>query len=234
MHSREFEEVAAASSSVPGWLTREQAEVLFTTAAGVPPDGCVLEIGSHEGRSTLVLAGAVPPTARVVAVDPFLPDWRYGGPDTERRLRANLARAGLEDVVDVRRTTSAEVLAGWHGRVDAVYVDGKHDARSVCRDLRWARLVPAGGPVLVHDAFSSVGVTLGLLWTLLTGRSLVYLTRTGSLAHLRVGRPGPVDRLRPLRELPWWGRNLLVKVLLRLRLQRAAAGLGHTGAADPY
>ena len=234
MHSRDFDAIAVIASQVPGWLTHDQARVLYDEAAAVPAGGCVVEIGSHHGRSTVVLAAAVDPKARVVAVDPFPADWRYGGPDTEQSFRATLAAAGVTDVVDVRVGTSAEVLSGWDAPVDVVYVDGKHDARSVCHDLRWGRWVPAGGHVLVHDAFSSVGVTLGLLWTLLTGRSLVYLDRTGSLARLRVGHPAPADRLRPLRELPWWLRNLAVKVLLRLRLRRVARWCGHTGEADPY
>ena len=234
MHSRDFDELADVASSVPGWLTRDQARVLYDEAAAVPAGGCVVEIGSHHGRSTVVLAAAVAPTARVVAVDPFLEGWRYGGPDTEQALRATLERAGVTDLVDVRVATSAEVLAQWDARVDLVYVDGKHDVRSVCHDLRWARFVPTGSHVLVHDAFSSVGVTLGLLWTLLVGRSLVYLDRTGSLARLRVGRPDPRDRLRPLGQLPWWVRNLAVKALLRLRLRRVARWWGHTDDADPY
>jgi len=234
VHSRDFDEVADVASRIPGWLTRDQARVLYDEAASVPAGGCVVEIGSHHGRSTVVLAAAVVPTAHVVAVDPFPADWRYGGPDTERAMRATLERAGVTDVVDVRVGTSAEVLAGWTAPVDVVYVDGKHDARSVCHDLRWSRWVPAGGHVLVHDAFSSVGVTLGLLWTLLTGRSLVYLDRTGSLARLRVGHPSVADRLRPIRELPWWLRNVAIKVLLRLRLRSVARWWGHHDEADPY
>ena len=44
---------------------------------GRPARGRVVEIGSHHGRSTVVLAAAA--CAHVVAVDPFPPDWRYGG-----------------------------------------------------------------------------------------------------------------------------------------------------------
>jgi predicted O-methyltransferase YrrM len=234
VHSREFEEAATVASSIPGWLTRDQARVLFDAAAAVPPDGCVVEIGSHRGRSTVVLASALAPGARLVAVDPFLPDWRYGGPDTEQALIANLGDAGVAGVVDVRRSTSAAALARWAGPVDLLYVDGKHDARSLLRDLRWVRWLPPDGTVLVHDAFSSVGVTLGLAWALVTGGSLTYVDRTGSLARLVVRRPSAGDRFRWGRELPWWFRNLGIKVLLRLRLRRIAAWCGHHDAADPY
>ena len=86
----------------------------------------------------------------------------------------------------------------------------------------------------MHDAFSSLGVTLGLLRTLATSSDLTYVGRTGSLARLRKARPTPADRLRVLGEMPWWVRNLVVKVLLRLRLRGVARLLGHEGPADPF
>ena len=39
---------------------------------------------------------------------------------------------------------------------------------------------------------------------------------------------------RILRELPWWARNVVVKILLRLRLRAVARHLGHDGPYDPY
>ena len=46
---------------------------------------------------------------------------------------------------------------------------------------------------------------------------------------------GAKDRARILAELPWWIRNVAVKVLLRLRLRPAARVLfGHRGPYDPY
>lgn len=220
-------------ASVPGWLTEAQARDLHEAAAHCPAGARIVEIGSHQGRSTLALALANP-AATVVAVDPFPADWRYGRRDTETRLRTALASAGVADRVDVRVTTSAAALAGWSGPVDLVYVDGKHDVASLLHDLRWARLVPEGGTVFVHDAYGSVGVTLGLLLALLPSRHLRYVARTGSLARLEVARPSVGDRLRLLTPLPWFARNVLVKVLLRLRLRPVARLLGHEGAEDPY
>lgn len=232
--SATFDAVYATVEPLPGWLTREQARCLFDAARGVPPGGTVVEIGSHHGRSTTVLAAAVAPGVRVVAIDPFPADWRYGSTGTEQALRANLAAAGLADRVEVRVSTSRAVRGTWAGPASLVYVDGKHDALSCRDDLRWSDHVPDGGWVLVHDAFSSLGVTAALLWTLPKSRRLRYVDRVGSLARLHVGRPTIADRLRPLRELPWFLRNLVVKLLLRARLPRAAALLGHRDTADPY
>lgn len=228
-----FADAFALARDVPGWLTEEQARVLYDAAAAVPTGGTVVEIGSHHGRSTVVL-GVAAREARVVAVDPFPSDWRYGGEGTEQACRATLARAGLEGNVELRVATSRAVRQTWNGPVDVVYVDGKHDHWSALDDLRWAAYVRPGGSLFVHDAFSSLGVTTALFRALLGPSRLRYVGRTGSLAHLVVGSPGLADRARVLAEVPWWLRNLVVKLLLRLRLRSVARHLGHEGLADPY
>ena len=230
-----FGEAFAQVADIPGWLTEDQARALYDGVCAAGPGARVLEVGSHHGRSTLVLAHAAAAVdGSVTAVDPFPDDWRYGAPDTEARLRANLARSGVAGRVDVRVATSHEVREAWASPLDLVYVDGKHDLWSFRDDLRWAEHVRPGGVVLVHDAWSSLGVTLGLLGVLPLSRTLRYTGRTGSLARLEVAAPSVVDRVRCLAPLPWFARNLVVKVLLRLRLRSVARLLGHSGPADPY
>jgi len=227
--ARSFDEAWSLASGIDGWLTEDQGRVLHeeATRAG----GTVVEIGSHLGRSTVVLGSAAP---RVVAVDPFPVDWRYGRADTVERFRDNLARAGVDDAVVLLRQHSADALASWDEPLGLLYVDGKHDVVSCLRDLRWTAWLPDGARFLVHDAFSSVGVTLAMLVLAATGRNSRFLGRTGSLALFEVSSPTPADRVRILAQLPWFARNLVVKVLLRLRLARVARVLGHDGAADPY
>lgn len=218
---------------VPGWLTRAQGDVLRRAVRDAGDQPVVVEIGSHQGRSTVVLATARP-DAVVTAVDPFVTARLFAGPSVRTALEANLERFGVGDRVDVRPVTSREARATWSAPVDVLYVDGKHDYRTVVDDLRWARHVRPGAPVLVHDAFSSIGVTLALLGHVLPGRRLAYTGRTGSLAHFAAARPTTAQRWAMVAELPWWGRNVVVKVLLRLRLRRVAALLGHPDRYDPY
>jgi hypothetical protein len=118
--------------------------------------------------------------------------------------------------------------------VDLVFVDGKHDVLSTLGDLRWADRLPSGGLLLVHDSFGSLGVTLALLLRVGPSRRLRYVGRVGSLATFERSRPSSADRLALLRPLPWFGRNLVVKGLLRLRLRGVARLLGHDHRADPY
>ena len=229
-----FEHAWSFASSIEGWLTRGQARVLFEAALSLPDGVRVVEIGSHQGRSTVVLASALPVGGRLIAVDPFDPSWRYGALETRERLLDHLEAAGVASRVEIVASTSRAARAAYDGNAGLVYIDGKHDYWTVRDDLRWADRLPDGGVVLVHDAFSSFGVTLALFRTLTVSRRLTYTGRTGSLARLVVRRPGLADRVLPLREVPWWFRNLLVKVLLRLGLRRVARLLGHVDAADPY
>ena len=86
----------------------------------------------------------------------------------------------------------------------------------------------------MHDAFSSIGVTLGILLRVLPSRDLTYVRRVGSMALFHLRPPRVVDRLRIIRELPWWLRNVGLKILLRLRLRPVARLLGHHSRYDPY
>lgn len=219
--------------AVPGWLTHAQARVLWDAVASAPPFPVVVEVGSHHGRSTVVLA-APRTDVRVTAVDPFVTARLFAGLSVRPSFEATVARCGVADRVALRAVTSREARTGWAAPVDVLYIDGKHDVVTVLDDLAWVGHVRPGGVVLVHDAWSSLGVTLGLLVGALPHPRLRFTGRTGSLARFEVAPPSVGDRLRLLHGLPWFARNLAVKVLLRTRLRGAARLLGHDDRYDPY
>lgn len=195
----------------------------------------MLEIGSHKGRSTLVLAQAVKAGGGTVhAVDPFIEGRLFGGQTTRLTFERNLAEAGLTGDVILHPEFSRALRPTWELPLDLIYVDGKHDYWTVRDDLRWGQHLPPGAEMLVHDSFSSIGVTLGLIVSVLLASDWVYVERTGSLALFRRQRPSASDRGRVLRELPWFVRNVGIKVLLRLRLRAVARAAGHEGDYDPY
>jgi predicted O-methyltransferase YrrM len=231
-----FDAAWSAADPIPGWLTRAQGRALWNAATQVEPGDVVVEIGSHQGRSTVVLASAAAARgATVVAVDPFVDGAMFGGAATRTRFERHIREAGLQATVRLVSERSSEVLGRWDGPVAVVYVDGKHDYWSCTRDLGWAVHVRSGGRVLVHDAFSSVGVTLGVLREQLRRRpGLRYLGRSGSLAEFAVGPPSVRDRAAVARQLPWFGRNLVVKLARRLRLRPVLAALGHRSPYDPF
>lgn len=233
----DFQSVFDRARDIGGWLTEAQARTLWNEAQRVPAGGLIVEIGSHQGRSTVVLAAGAP-QAKVVAVDPFVGGAMFGGLATREKFQANLERTGLTGRVDLRQARSTELRPSWTEPIAFLYIDGKHDYWTLSDDLRWSEFLPDGARICIHDAYSSIGVTLGLLRHVLPSRRLRYLDRTGSLARFEIAAASsPVsasDRLRILAELPWWLRNVGIKVLLRLRLYPLARLVGHHDRADPY
>lgn len=231
----DFEGVWASVADIPGWLTEGQASMLWDAVSGLPPGATVVEIGSHQGRSTVVLGHAARSVgARVVAIDAFVDGRLFGGRSTRDRFEENIAAAGLTDVVELVVGYSTKLRPSWDRPVDLLYVDGKHDYWTYVDDLRWSAHLPPGGQVLVHDCYSSIGVTSGTVHQVLFGSRFTYLDRSRSLARFVLRRPGFTDRLRVLAQLPWFGWNVFLKVLLRLRLRRVAGWLGHHGPYDPF
>lgn len=230
-----FEDVWQRADTVPGWLKRGQAEILWTEASALAPGSTVLEIGSHQGRSTIVLAAAMRSlSGHVLAVDPFVDGRLFGGATTREKFARNLDDELRDGIVELVPAYSTEIRPTWDRRFDLLYIDGKHDYWTLSDDLRWAAHLPSGAGIVIHDCFSSIGVTLGILRHVLFSDSIAYERRSDSQALFRVRRPARADRLRILAEMPWWVRNVFIKVLLRLRLRPLARLLGHTGAYDPY
>jgi predicted O-methyltransferase YrrM len=224
-----FDAAWATARDVEGWLTEAQAAQLFAAAASVAPDGRVVEIGSFRGRSAIVLAGA---GVEVVCVDPhagsdrgpreIAADADRGSADL-RAFRENLARAGVADRVRHVRAFSHLALADVPGPIDVLFVDGAHRFGPARTDLvSWGDGVRDGGRMLVHDAWSSLGVTLALLTTTVFSRRWRYVGRSGSLAEFVRASDVAVagNAARQLRELGWFARNLVVKALIVARVRR--------------
>jgi hypothetical protein len=246
-----FETALAAVEGVEGWLSDGQARRLWDRAGAVPPNGRIVEIGSYRGRSAIVLASAVGRAGvQVVAIDPHAgndrgPQEIHGSADEgeadNRAFRENLARAGVADAVRHVRLPSQDALGSVDGPIDLLYVDGAHRLGPATEDIaRWGARVRPGGSMLVHDSFSSIGVTLALLRLLALGGDFVYVGRERSLAeYRRVGKPlSPAERMRnaarQLAQLPWFARNVLIKVALVLRARPLLRLLGHESSDWPY
>jgi hypothetical protein len=244
-----FETAFAAVEDVEGWLSDGQARRLFERAAAVPPSGRIVEIGSYRGRSAIVLASAAA-GAEIVAIDPHAgndrgPQEIHGsaseGESDNQAFRANLERAGVAGRVRHVRLPSQDALGSVEGAVDLLYIDGAHRLGPATDDIRrWGARVRPGGTMLVHDSFSSIGVTLALLRLLALGGDFLYVGRERSLAeYRRVAKPlSAVERARnagrQLAQLPWFARNVLIKVAIVLRARPVLRLLGHDSYDWPY
>ena len=179
----------------------------------------------------------------MIAIDPHAGNDRGPGEwdtsaqqgDADRvAFEANLARAGVSAKVRHVRKRSSDALGDVEGSVALLYVDGAHGYRPARDDLvRWGARVAPGGAMLVHDSFSAVGVTLAILRSS-PSADVHYERRSRSLPEYSRAQEQLKPRaraencLRQLEQLPWFARNVAIKLALAARLDRLATLLGTT------
>lgn len=132
--------------SIPSAVTRKQAKILAEYAAGQ----IVLEIGSHFGRSTILLASVA---RHVHAVDHHRGDPHAGIDNSLPMFLANIARHKMTfEQVTVHLGDCRNVLPRLvDGGFGMAFIDGAHDAASVVRDIMHAMVLVGRGAVICHD-----------------------------------------------------------------------------------
>jgi Methyltransferase domain len=228
-----LDEVLARIDGVDGWLSPDQATRLYNAASSTRPGDQIVEIGSFRGRSTIVLAGAAPDGAAVVAIDPHAGNDRgpqeISGFQSEAAgdhevFTANLAAAGIADRVRHVREFSDRAHESVSGAIAVLYIDGAHRYGPARSDIRhWGARVEPGGTLLIHDSFSSVGVTFAIGRELVFGPCFRYIGRSRSLSEYRRdlphgGRARVANAMRQVAQLPWFIKNIALKVLLTVHL----------------
>ncbi len=140
------------------------AALLASEAAGLPtinvspPQGkllqvlaiavgarAILEIGTLGGYSTIWLARALPPNGRLVTLE--------ADPKHAEIARANIARAGLSDRVDLRLGRALDTLprlaAERRGPFDFIFIDA--DKPSYAEYFSWALKLSRAGTLIIGD-----------------------------------------------------------------------------------
>jgi predicted O-methyltransferase YrrM len=105
----------------------------------------ILELGTLGGYSTIWLARALPPGGRLITVEA---DEKHAA-----IARANIARAGLEEVVELRRGKALDILpqleAEGRGPFDLIFIDA--DKENNATYFQWALRLSSPATLIIVD-----------------------------------------------------------------------------------
>jgi predicted O-methyltransferase YrrM len=186
---------------VQGSVTEAEADELMRLASGVPPGACILEVGSHRGRSTAALAlGAN--GAPVYAIEPHeVFEGIYGatfGPEDRKAFFENMLRVGVVEDVRLVNLSSEVVSKGWTRPIGLLWLDGDHTLEGVRRDFEaWAPFLEPGSVVAFHDALDPEGGPAQIIEALLAESFEHVATAERLVALRRVAKPTAGHGQRP-------------------------------------
>ncbi len=101
----------------------------------------ILEIGTLGGYSTIWLARSLPPDGRLITLE--------ANPKHAAVARANIERAGLAAIVDLRLGPALETLPQLASPFDLIFIDA--DKESNADYFRWALKLSRRGSLIVVD-----------------------------------------------------------------------------------
>jgi predicted O-methyltransferase YrrM len=165
------EKALAAALACKGFLDEEEGRRLYALGLEQSRLGPLLEVGTYCGKSTCYLgAGAQAGGGFLISVDhhrgseenqrgelyhdPDLYDSEVGRMDTLPHLRRTIHAAGLEAVVIVVVSQSADLARLWSTPLAMVFIDGGHTFPAAHADYEsWAPKLVSGGILAIHDLF---------------------------------------------------------------------------------
>ncbi len=134
---------ANAAAGLPSIDVSAAQGKLLTVLAGAIGAARILEIGTLGGYSTICLARSLPAGGRLVSLELV--------PAYAEVARANLERAGLGELVEVRVGAALELLPGLTGGApfDLIFIDA--DKAEHADYLEWALRLARPGSLIVAD-----------------------------------------------------------------------------------
>ena len=158
-----FKKAGDMTSRIQGFLTEREGELLFQLARSTR-QGCIVEIGSYQGKSTVWIGLGTQSSAnlKVYAIDPHTGSEEHQIPGqkiwTFKNFEENIRAAGLTDIVSPIIDLSHHARKSFDRPIGFLFIDGAHDYESVKKDYDlWAPLVVEGGIIAFHDT-QQVGV----------------------------------------------------------------------------
>ncbi|MDP2924182.1 MAG: class I SAM-dependent methyltransferase [Candidatus Omnitrophota bacterium] len=134
--------------SAPGLHAVAEKFFLYGIAKGISAEGDVLEIGSYEGASSLLLAlgnKASRKKAKVWLIEPF--------PLPNKETFINIFTSfGVQENIILINKTSAEAAKEAKVIFRFIFIDGNHEYEYVRNDIsNWGRHLASGGIIALHN-----------------------------------------------------------------------------------
>ena len=144
---------------IAGYIGEMESRALGMLAAGSPGQGLIVEIGSFKGKSTVALASIAQHYGfgPVVSIDPHnapsVTDPRLEpGESSYDVFRASLRGSGMEQQVEVHRSTSRDAAAEWSRPIRLLWIDGDHTYAGAKEDFDlFSPYLSEGAIVAFHD-----------------------------------------------------------------------------------
>lgn len=148
-----------------GYMLPPECHLLYKIASQISSNLWIVEIGSHQGRSTccLGLGSLSGYKAKVHAVDlwELYIDYERGtergkkiftSPQVFNTFLKNLKKYGVEHIVDYTKEESTAVAKQWQEPIGFLFIDGKHSYEGVKDDFEyWSPFVVDDGYIVFHD-----------------------------------------------------------------------------------
>lgn len=120
----------------------------------------VLEIGSHEGRSTVWMLHnlCINPSSILISIDPYFTNDVTTPVDNNTKLlfTNNIEFSGKGDQIIQYRDLSKNVLPQLDIKFDIIYIDGSHLFEDVLIDIEYSyKIIKNNGLILIDDYGSS-------------------------------------------------------------------------------
>ena len=158
-----FEEIMAEAweraRAVGGFIGELEFRALGLLAAGAPPAGVTVEIGSFKGKSTIALASVAAHCrfGPVISIDPHTAP-SVTDPMLDRKTSsfddflATLRNTGIAQHVEVHRARSRDVAAHWDRPIRLLWIDGDHTYAGAKEDFElFSPFLVDGAIVALHD-----------------------------------------------------------------------------------
>ena len=153
-----FDDAKKYADATEGFLQRDEGPLLYRLARGVKK-GCIVEVGSWKGKSTVWIGWAIKDAKKQLpfyAIDPHTGSEEHQIKNkkvwTFEEFKANIKTGKVKSVVTPLVMTSEMAVHKVKQPVSFVFIDGDHTYEAVKKDFElWFPKVSIGGIMAFHD-----------------------------------------------------------------------------------